>query len=193
MENLTLHVDSEYCMGCLACEVACKQENSIPAGLSLIRVKRVGPSKFGDTLRMHFAPVSCRQCSRPPCVEACPEAAIRRRTDGVVLIDDSLCIGCKVCLEACPFGSIEFDAEAGVARKCTLCAHLLERGVAPACVRHCPADCMSVGDINEVARLSQQRAAEDRVGSAAVSESTRYPTDSSARSGRSLGKGGEHG
>ncbi len=155
-----IFVDLKYCIGCRACEVACKQENNIPVGIKWINVVKIGPRIVEDKLQMDFVPMRCRHCAKPPCVDACPETAISKRPDGIVLIDQELCTGCMVCAEACPFGSIQLNPETKSAQKCTLCVHLVDAGREPACVHTCPSKCLYFGDINDLVRINQSKKAE---------------------------------
>ena len=159
MNQKNILIDLEYCIGCQACEIACKQENNIPVGIKWINVVKVGPRIVGNRLRMDFVPMRCRHCAKAHCIDACPEKAITKRSDGIVLIDRKSCTGCMACTEACPFGSIELNAETQVAEKCTLCVHRVDAGLEPACVRACPSKCMYFGDINEFMRIRQTKEA----------------------------------
>jgi len=157
MSQKSLFVDFEYCIGCRACEVACKQENNIPVGIKWINVIKVGPRMVGDKLRMDFIPMRCRHCAKAPCIDACPEKAITKRSDGIVLIDKGLCTGCMACIEACSFGAIQLNPQKQVAEKCTLCVHRVDAGLEPACVRACPSKCMYFGNINELMGMIQAK------------------------------------
>lgn len=150
MVQLSLLVNLDSCIGCQACEVACKQENNLPVGPRLIRVIQVGPEKVGGKLIMKFHPIRCMHCGRPICMESCPTKAISKRIDGIVLIDSNLCIGCNLCIEVCPFSAPQFNPERGIVEKCTLCVHRVDKGLKPACVQTCPTGALQVGDINEV-------------------------------------------
>lgn len=153
MTQYTLIIDVERCVGCYACEVACKQENHISqANLSWIKVVQVGPKQEGDKLVMHFVPTVCKHCGNPPCIEACPEDAITKREDGIVLINEDLCIGCKACIEACPFKAPLFNPEKNVVEKCTLCVHRVEKSLKPNCATHCPAEAIIFGDPTKLAK-----------------------------------------
>ena len=88
----------------------------------------------------------CRHCDDPPCAEACPEEAIGKREDGIVIMDYNLCTGCQACMEACPYDAIAFDEDKAVAQKCNLCHHRVDRGLIPACADNiCPAHCICFG------------------------------------------------
>ena len=164
MGQLALLVDHELCFDCKACEVACKQENNVPAGLKWITVIPVGPKKVGDNLVAEFLPTTCLHCAKPPCAEVCPTKAIKKRGDGIVVIDEELCIGCGDCIPACPFSVIGIDPQKNVAQKCTLCLHRIEKGLTPACVQSCQAGAIYFGDINEISlRIRQERAQRRRM------------------------------
>jgi Fe-S-cluster-containing dehydrogenase component len=146
MNRYSLEVAEELCWGCRTCEVACKQENRAPDGVRLIAVREDGPRILDGRPEFLFRVSVCRHCEAPPCAEVCPAEAIRRRPDGIVVLDAGLCSGCGGCLEACPYEAIGFDAQKAVARKCNLCHHRLDRGLLPACADNvCPGHCIRLG------------------------------------------------
>ncbi len=112
MKKVSLIFFKNDCMGCHACEVACKQEHGLGVGPRLVRVIERAPD---------FIPIYCHHCAKAPCKEACPVDAISRDERGIVLINNDLCIGCKECMEACPFGAMQFDDDKEIAVKCYLC------------------------------------------------------------------------
>ena len=153
-----LIVNTRDCVGCNACEVACKQEHNLPVGPRWIRVHCDSPRDIEGKTQLRYVVSHCMHCSQPSCKDACPVEAIVKREDGIVLIDEELCIGCKDCIEGCPLGVMQFDEEKNVAQKCDLCVHRLDRGLLPACVAACPSHCIYCGDIGEVAeRVGKQR------------------------------------
>ncbi len=156
MAQLALLVDNELCFNCKACEVACKQENDIAPGLRWINVISLGPKKAGENLIEEFIPTTCRHCANPPCAAVCPTKAIRKRGDGIVLIDKDLCIGCHLCIVACPFGVIGINPRTKAAEKCTLCMHRVEKGLMPACVQHCEAGAIYFGEINDISKQMRE-------------------------------------
>jgi Fe-S-cluster-containing dehydrogenase component len=146
----TLIVNTEDCVGCNACEVACKQEHNLPVGPRWIRVYPDSPREIEGKLQLRYIVTHCLHCRRPRCKDVCPVEAIAKREDGIVSIDQELCIGCKDCIEACPLGVMQFDPEKEVAQKCDLCVDRLDRGLEPACVAACPSHCIYFGDIREI-------------------------------------------
>jgi Fe-S-cluster-containing dehydrogenase component len=143
MKDLSLIIDEESCWGCKTCEVACKQEMKTRDGVKLIRVLEDSPHQTGDRLDFVFRVKRCRHCEVPPCAEACPEAAITKRDDGIVVLEYDRCTGCRSCIDECPYGAIDFDGAKGVARKCNLCHHRVDKGLLPACADNvCLAHCI---------------------------------------------------
>lgn len=152
VQHYAMLVDTLSCVGCHACEVACKQENDLPAGPNWISVHEDTGWDAEGNPEVSYLVKHCMHCRRPRCMEACPEDAITKRDDGVVLIDAEACSGCMMCIEACPFGVIQFDDDKGVAQKCTLCVERLEAGLQPACVAACLSHCIYVGAPAEIAQ-----------------------------------------
>ena len=143
MIKFNLTIDNRLCWGCKTCEVACKQENRATEGIKLISVQENGPGLVNGKLDFAYHVNLCRHCDDPPCAEACPEEAIGKREDGIVIMDYNLCTGCQACMEACPYDAIAFDEDRVVAQKCNLCHHRVDRGLIPACADNiCPAHCI---------------------------------------------------
>ena len=150
MGTPALTIDHESCWGCKTCEVACKQENRAPDGIKLISVTEDGPKVVDGKLDFVFRVSVCRHCAEPPCMAVCPDGAIIKRADGIVVLDYGKCSGCRSCLEACPYDAVSFDEDKGVAQKCNLCHHRVDRGLLPACADNvCPAHCIHFGDPEE--------------------------------------------
>lgn len=181
-KKLGLVIDLDTCVGCQACAVSCKEWNTSghmgpltdldpygahPDGVWFNRIHsyEAGDGAAGRTV--HF-PRSCLHCEDAPCVTVCPTgASYKRAQDGIVLVDADLCIGCKLCSWACPYGAREFDEDAGVMKKCTLCIDRIynetlgEEERVPACVSVCPTRARHFGDLgdpaSEVSRLVAER------------------------------------
>jgi Fe-S-cluster-containing dehydrogenase component len=134
MNRYELTIDEKACWGCLACEIACKQENQVPSGIKYLSVQEEGPKWPDGRPDMFYRIKICRHCDQPECAGVCPEEAITKSNeDGIVILDDKKCTGCGACLEACPFQAIAFDRSKGKAGKCHLCHHRVEKGLVPAC------------------------------------------------------------
>jgi Fe-S-cluster-containing dehydrogenase component/formate-dependent nitrite reductase membrane component NrfD len=156
MPNYGFLIDNRKCIGCHACSTACKSENEVPLGVNRTWVKYTEKGTFPDTRRF-FQVTRCNHCANPPCVHICPVTAMYQRSDGIVEFDPSLCIGCKACMQACPYDAIYIDPETNTAAKCHFCAHRTEVGLEPACVVVCPEHAIIAGDISdpnsEISRL----------------------------------------
>src|SRR6267142_2630621 len=154
-------IDQRKCIGCHACTVACKEENQVPLGVNRTWVKYIEKGTFPDT-RRYFSVMRCNHCDNAPCVTICPTVALYRRPDGIVDFDGDRCIGCKSCMQACPYDALYIDPETQTAAKCHYCAHRIEVSLEPACVIVCPVEAIVPGDLDDpnsrIARLvaSQQ-------------------------------------
>jgi len=143
MKKYALVIDHEACWGCKTCEVACKQENRAADGIKLIYVSEDGPKIVDGEPYFVFQVNVCRHCDDPDCIDACPEEAITKRKDGIVVMDYEQCTGCELCIEACPYNAISFDADKDVAQKCNLCYERVDQGLIPACADNvCLAHCI---------------------------------------------------
>jgi Fe-S-cluster-containing dehydrogenase component/formate-dependent nitrite reductase membrane component NrfD len=158
-------IDHRRCIGCHACTVACKEENRVPLGAFRTWVKYVEKGTFPDT-RRYFSVLRCNHCDDAPCVTICPTVALYRRPDGIVDFDGRRCIGCKSCMQACPYDALYIDPATNTAAKCHYCAHRLEVGLEPACVIVCPERAIIAGDLDdprtEIARLVAREQVEVR-------------------------------
>jgi Fe-S-cluster-containing dehydrogenase component len=167
-------IEVDKCIGCSRCVEACKAENDVPVEpyffrtwierytirkdgevlVESINVRRKRPGESvedGETLRSFFVPKLCNQCAHPPCVQVCPVGATFTTEDGVVLVDKDRCIGCRYCIQACPYGARYLDPRTRTADKCTFCYHRVVRGLLPACVEVCPTQARVFGDLRSKA------------------------------------------
>src|SRR5262249_40438805 len=123
--------------------------------------------------RRYFQVTRCNHCASPPCVPICPTAAMFRRPDGIVEFDREACIGCKACLQACPYDAIHIDPESGTAAKCHFCAHRTDVGLGPACVVVCPVHATLAGDIDDPASEVVRAVSTERVSVRKPEQGTR--------------------
>ena len=155
MIQLGFSFDISRCSGCMACIVACQDENDLPGGGLFFRhVTKLEHGRH-PTVNISFLSLSCLHCGDAPCLMACPSGAMRKREeDGIVDVDQDLCVGCHSCALACPFGAPQFP-DSGKMAKCHFCLHRIEHGLEPACVRVCPTRALGFGPMEQ---LSQEKA-----------------------------------
>jgi molybdopterin-containing oxidoreductase family iron-sulfur binding subunit len=149
MTQLAILIDLDKCIGCHSCTVACQVENGLALGTYWSKVRQIGPVGTFPDLEMYYLPVLCQHCGSPECTRVCPTGASAKREDGIVLVDRDRCIGCQYCVLACPYGVRTYSPEEGVIEKCTMCAHLIERGDIPACVKTCTGKARYFGDLDD--------------------------------------------
>jgi formate dehydrogenase iron-sulfur subunit len=171
--------DTTICIGCKACEVACKQWNQLPddgfhfTGMSYDNTVALGASTWrhvafierpvplatqdaGDFSWLFSSDV-CKHCARAGCLESCPTGAIIRTEFDTVYVQPDVCNGCGYCVINCPFGVIDRRPEDGRAWKCTLCYDRLKADLEPACAKACPTDSIKFGDLEELREVARAR------------------------------------
>ncbi|MEX2556979.1 MAG: 4Fe-4S dicluster domain-containing protein, partial [Actinomycetota bacterium] len=172
MTTFGFAIDHRACIGCHACTVACKMENDVPLGVFRTWVKYIEKGEF-PTSRRYFSVLRCNHCTDAPCISICPTNALYKRENGIVDFDSGSCIGCKSCMQACPYDALYIEPETHTAAKCNFCAHRIEVGLEPACVIVCPTHAIVAGDLDdpasEIARMiatqeTQVRAPEKGTG-----------------------------
>jgi tetrathionate reductase subunit B len=142
-------IDLRKCYGCHSCSIACKSEFNVPLGVWRSWVKVIDKGKYPNVKRS-FLPRLCNHCKNPPCVSVCPtQASYRDEEQGLVDIREGRCIGCKMCIVACPYDARFTHPTKKVANKCDFCIHRVEKGVVPSCVNTCPSDARIFGDLND--------------------------------------------
>ncbi len=168
-------IEIDKCIGCNRCVEACKVENDVPQEPFFFRtwieryvIKKDGevvvesisvkaktsrdaPQEDPDVLRTFFVPKLCNHCANPPCVQVCPVGATFSTKDGAVIVDKNRCIGCRYCIQACPYGARYLDPRTRTADKCTFCYHRVVKGLLPACVEVCPTQARIFGDLKSKA------------------------------------------
>lgn len=163
-------IDIDKCIGCGLCVQACSKENNVPEGHYRTWIERYVVKKDGsvsitspkggiegfaddvedeDVVRSFFVPKLCNHCDDSPCTQVCPVGATFETKEGVVVVDTDWCIGCRYCIQACPYGSRFWNEETKTADKCSLCYHRLKKGLLPACVEVCPTGARIFGDLSD--------------------------------------------
>lgn len=141
-----IYMDLVRCINCRSCEVACEQEHH---GIANMFVQMID--------ERYAVPMNCRHCETSPCTLICPTEAVHRETEDAVTVDTMVCIGCRLCNLACPFGVIWPDPFNKVARKCDLCLHRVSQGLAPACVETCSARALTFGEFDDIIAQVRQK------------------------------------
>ena len=189
MTRLAIAINLDRCVGCHTCALSCKMQNNVPDGMLWNRVLTEGCERFDSAegtypnLSRTYLPLACQHCENPACERVCPTGATYKDDKGRVEIDYDKCIGCRMCMAACPYNARTFnwndpvratgagygDARVpertrGVMEKCTLCKERTDEGDEPMCVRCCPADARIFGDLDDpdsaVSRLRRDQGAE---------------------------------
>lgn len=175
-------IDLKRCIGCYGCQVICKAENATPPGVLWARVVKRESGKYPNVRRVNL-PLLCMHCKEPECLKACPTGATEQREDGIVFVDNTKCVGCRYCMNACPYTARYFHAKeryyfgeqgptpyeewgyqkhpTGVVSKCDFCRHRVDEGLEPACVANCMCKARTFGDLDdpysEVSRLIKEK------------------------------------
>ncbi len=168
-------IDTTKCIGCRACQVACKSWNDLPGESTEFSETWSNPRFLnannytrvifreiahpGGELRWHFIKRQCNHCLDPACESACPVGALHKLPDGPVVYNDDLCIGCRYCMMACPYQIPKFEWSKAVPliRKCTFCADRQAVGQEPACSASCPTGCLEYGDRAQLIKEAHRR------------------------------------
>ncbi len=172
MTRLGFLLDSDNCIGCHACTVACKSEHDVPLGVNRTWVKYIETGTFPDVARK-FNVMRCNQCDDAPCMTICPTSALYRADNGVVDFQDDDCIGCKSCMNACPYDALYINPETNTAHKCNMCNHRLEVGLEPSCQIVCPTEAIKIGDLDDPTSEISRIIARDDVAVRAPEQNTK--------------------
>lgn len=156
--QLAFSFDLSRCSGCMACVVACMDQNDIPAdGLSYRQLFKLEKGRY-PSARLAFVTLACFHCNDAPCVLVCPrEAIFRDEASGVIGVDENLCIGCRACAMVCPFGAPRFMAGKAM-HKCNFCIDRVTQHLEPACVHTCTTKALGFGSIEALSRKNAQKA-----------------------------------
>lgn len=147
-KKLGFLVDSERCIGCHSCEMACKNEYQLDPKIRWRKVYPLREDNFSMPER-NFMSLACNHCQEPECLRVCPVAAYTKRADGIVIQNHDRCIGCKMCIMACPYQVPQYNERYRKVEKCHMCAQKQDQGEKPACVNGCPMEAISVIDLNQ--------------------------------------------
>jgi len=152
------YVDSAKCTGCKTCQLACKDYKDLPADVNFRRVyeyaggswQATGESWNNDVFAYYLS-ISCNHCADPACTKVCPTGAMHKSPEtGLVAVNGDVCIGCKSCQMACPYGAPQYDERKGRMTKCDGCAERVAVGARPVCVESCPLRALDFGPIEEL-------------------------------------------
>ncbi len=147
MTRYAMIMDTRRCIGCHSCTVACKVNNELPVDMIYNPVYTEGPNGVFPNLHMTFYPLICMHCENPPCVGCCPTGASQQSDDGIVWVDSRKCIGCKACIQACPYRARQSNRKTGTVQKCDFCKDRVREGLEPFCVETCHQRARVFGDL----------------------------------------------
>jgi len=157
-KQMAFYFEQKHCTGCSTCQIACKDKHDLPHGQNFRQVHAYEGGSFKvcsnvvhHNVYAYWVSVSCNHCVNAVCVTVCPSGAMHKRTeDGLVLIHEERCIGCRRCLKACPYHAPQFDAATFKMKKCDFCQELVREGKAPACISACPMRVLGYGELSEL-------------------------------------------
>ena len=157
MKQYGFYIDSSKCTGCKTCQLSCKDNKDLNVGVNYRRIyEYTGGNwvKEGETFRQdvfsYYLSIACNHCDEPACTKVCPSGAMHKRQDGFVVVDEDVCIGCKYCSMACPYGAPQYNEEKGHMTKCDGCYERVAAGLEPICVGSCPLRALEFGPIDEL-------------------------------------------
>ncbi|WP_323086296.1 DMSO/selenate family reductase complex B subunit [Providencia alcalifaciens] len=158
MTQYGFYVDSSRCSGCKTCQVSCKDKNELDVGPKFRRVYEYGGGswiKSGNgwmnNTYSYYLSISCNHCDEPTCVQGCPTGAMHKREqDGLVVVNQDVCVGCRYCELRCPYGAPQYDEHKQLMTKCDGCFDRVEQGLMPTCVESCPQRALDFGPIDEL-------------------------------------------
>ena len=172
MGQLAFWFDASTCIGCKACEIACKEKYNLPAGVRWRGVTDYGGGEWVEKdgylnhegMHTYYVSSTCMHCEEAPCIPVCePGSLYKREEDGVVLLDADTCTGCRLCEPTCPWDALHFDRQTGLVSKCDFCVDDIAEGKQPACIHICPQRCLDYGELDELQEKYGDLRAVDRI------------------------------
>ena len=149
MTRYAMVMDQRRCIGCQSCTVACRTWNELPDDIIYNPVVSEGVQGVYPNVHQVYTPLICMHCDNPPCTICCPCIASQQDEDGIVWVDETKCMGCKVCVNSCPYGARDVNHEEGFVRKCTFCKDRVRQGDQPYCVQTCHQKARIFGDLDD--------------------------------------------
>ncbi|WP_040208639.1 DMSO/selenate family reductase complex B subunit [Neobacillus jeddahensis] len=159
LEQLGFYINQSLCTGCKACSVSCKDKNNHDVGINFRRVYSYEEGSFLEqpsggivqNVKSYYFSIACNHCKQPACIPVCPVGAIEKsKKNGVVTIDQDICVGSQLCVKACPYGAPQFNQKVFKSNKCNFCIDLQELGEEPVCVTTCPMRAIEFGPVEEL-------------------------------------------
>ncbi len=166
LKQLGFLFNADRCIGCNSCTLACLNEHHQDTNESYRRVVLFN--------NHHFLSISCNHCASPECFRVCPSGAFTKRQDGIVELDNSLCNGCGICVTACPYGAIQYNARKRKVEKCNLCSDQQEKGILPSCVQACTTSALSMINLYEESKYERVKYIEGFVNPRMTQPSMRF-------------------
>ena len=169
MKQFGFYFDGTKCTGCKTCQISCKDEKDLELGPKFRRIYEYGgggwvkqqDGLWAQNVFAYYLSIACNHCSEPTCVKGCPTGAMhKRQEDGLVVVDESVCIGCRYCEMRCPYGAPQFDSKKRVMTKCDGCYERVGQGLKPVCVESCPQRAL---DFDEIGVLREKYGAENAI------------------------------
>ena len=159
MTQYGFYVDTSKCTGCKTCQLACKDDNELPVGVNWRRVYEYSggdwqqneDGTYTNNVFAYYMSISCNHCAEPACTKACPTGAMHKREqDGLVAVNEEVCVGCRYCEMACPYGAPQYNSVKKNMTKCDGCYDRVELGKKPICIESCPLRALDFGAIDEL-------------------------------------------
>ncbi|TCS81276.1 4Fe-4S dicluster domain-containing protein [Tepidibacillus fermentans] len=156
MARYGMLIDTTRCVSCFACRLACQMKNELEQDEAFIHFVEKEEGIY-PKVKVHILPIQCQHCENAPCMKVCPTGATYKTADGIVLVDENKCIGCKYCVSVCPYNARIEVKQSKTIQKCNFCSSELEKGGEPACVKTCIPEARIFGDLDDPnSKISQE-------------------------------------